>query len=73
MTNPWNLTPRQIVVMEAVIRLGISKEVARELRIEVKAVENLRVSISKKMNAPMLVAAVMWDRFARDTSGVKTD
>ena len=56
--NPWRLTPRQIVVMEAVIRLGISKEVARELGIETKAVENFRANISKKMNAPMLVAAV---------------
>jgi len=44
--------------MEAVIRLGISKEVARELGIETKAVENFRANISKKMNAPMLVAAV---------------
>ena len=64
--NPWNLTPPQILVIEALTQFGATKLIAKNLGLSVKAVENYRANIRRRMRVTnMTLAAVMWDRHVR--------
>ena len=64
--NPWNLTPKEIAVIEAITRLGARKLVVKELSLSTVAVDKSLQAAYTKMGAKnTLVAAVAWDRHVR--------
>lgn len=71
--NPWGLTPRQAQAFHVFVASGSNKQVARELDIAVETAEaHLRDAV-RRMGAPnRVVAAIAWDRWAREQSQVVT-
>ena len=68
MTNPWNLPPRQVEVMQLLTTgaAGCNKTVARFMGISDRTVEAHVLRAMAKMKAPNRVqAALEWDRWAR--------
>lgn len=67
MTIPWNLTPRQVQVLDALIEEGEhSTGIAAQLGISSKAVDTHLTRCYGAMGARSRVdAALMWDRWKR--------
>lgn len=68
--NPWNLTPRQVQVMDWLVVTGCNKRVARALGMELKTVEGHMTAIRKAMGSNRVVAALRWDRFRRGAQDI---
>lgn len=67
--NPWGLTPREEEVMSAIVQHGAAKDAAKVLAVGPKSIEGHLSAVKRKMSAPhMVLAAVKWDRFARETN-----
>jgi len=67
--NPWDLSEKQVLAIEAVTRVGSTKAAARVMKVDHKTVENHLQKVREKMDAAnTLVAAVQWDRFVRAQS-----
>jgi DNA-binding NarL/FixJ family response regulator len=66
MGDPWNLSPRQAVVLQALAETGCAKEAARTLGVSANTVEELRRRAKVKMGARQWVCAVVtYDRWKR--------
>lgn len=64
--NHWGLTPREVEVVESLMRNETRKAIARDLCIGVRTVENHLAAIRKKMGASSrLGVAIKWDRAQR--------
>lgn len=64
MTNPWNMTAREVQVLEMLVRTGSSKVVAAELEISPKTVSELFRRAMERMNArTRLLAVLKFDRW----------
>lgn len=64
--NPWNLSDRQVEVMDALCKTGTDKGAARELGLVVKTIETHSTIARAKMQAPNRTLAILaWDRFNR--------
>lgn len=68
MSNPWNLPPRQVEVMDLLVGManGCNKRIAREMGIDHRTVEEHMRRALKRMDVENRVqAALAWDRWAR--------
>lgn len=64
--NPWNLTARQVQVLEAMARHGTRKLVARELNVGLQTVDTHLAKAYRAMNKPnKLMAVLAFDRWVR--------
>lgn len=64
--NPWNLTPREADVMDALIARGSYKAVSDSLGISKKTVEAHIGAAKKKMGSRSAIHhALQWDRWRR--------
>lgn len=66
MTNPWNITPRQAEILQALAEHGERKLIARELGISPMTVKvHVAEAISRMGVGTTVQAAVKWDRWKR--------
>ena len=64
--NPWNLTPVQTQIIDAVTKFGRVKVVAGHLNMSTSAVQNHLNKVRKKMGVcDVTLAALAWDRHVR--------
>lgn len=62
--NPWNLSPREIEVMEAMCKLGCAKLVAKDLSLSLKTIYDYLYNTSKRMRKRFsLTKYLAWDRW----------
>jgi len=65
--NPFGLTHRRCQVMESFVRLGDTKQVARELGVTYSTVDEHLLEVVCRMRVRNRVqAAVKWDRMVRE-------
>jgi DNA-binding NarL/FixJ family response regulator len=64
--NPWNLTPQQVRVLDALSETGNTKATARALDLTIRAVEEHLYHLYKRMGVKnRLLAVLAWDRNKR--------
>jgi hypothetical protein len=62
--NPWDLSPRQIEVMEAMCKLGCAKLVAKDLNLSLKTIHAHLYDTSRRMRKRFsLTKYLAWDRW----------
>jgi DNA-binding NarL/FixJ family response regulator len=66
-SNPWRLTDRQAQVLDALVRLGCNKMIARELGLKKPDTVSMTIfrACEKIGAANRVQAAVAWDRWQR--------
>ena len=66
MTNPWNLTPREVDVMAALAQHGCSKLASRVCHLAPQTVDAYVQRVMQRMEVRnRMQAVVMWDRWAQ--------
>jgi DNA-binding NarL/FixJ family response regulator len=64
--NPWNLTPRQTEILDALVEVGCNKLVARQLGVNVRTLETHMARAFARMQIKnRMVAVIAWDRYRR--------
>jgi FixJ family two-component response regulator len=66
MSNPWNLTPRQAQVMDAIVSTGCNKRAADALGLSHYTIcSHMRSVIDRMGMQTYLQRALAWDRWRR--------
>lgn len=66
-TNPWNLTARQVQIIETILETGGCTAASKRLGIVLKTVEQHLYVIRQKMGGiNSMQACIVFDRWARD-------